>query len=47
MLMGAAAALQSLKAQWKNTPPSWSKSGDPCDAPWEGVTCNNSKITAL
>ncbi|KNA02988.1 hypothetical protein SOVF_213410, partial [Spinacia oleracea] len=44
---GDAAALQSLKAQWKNTPPSWSKSGDPCDAPWEGVTCNNSKITAL
>ncbi|KAL2920718.1 hypothetical protein RDABS01_012209 [Bienertia sinuspersici] len=42
-----AAVLRSLKAQWKNTPPSWSKSNDPCAAPWEGVTCNNSKITAL
>ncbi|XP_028081351.1 probable leucine-rich repeat receptor-like protein kinase At5g49770 [Camellia sinensis] len=42
-----AAALRSLKDQWQNTPPSWGKSGDPCAAPWEGVTCNNSRVTAL
>ncbi|CAL5335345.1 unnamed protein product [Camellia sinensis] len=41
------AALRSLKDQWQNTPPSWGKSGDPCVAPWEGVTCNNSRVTAL
>ncbi|XP_010688349.2 leucine-rich repeat receptor protein kinase HPCA1 isoform X1 [Beta vulgaris subsp. vulgaris] len=44
---GDAAALHSLKAQCQNTPPSWSKSDDPCAAPWEGVTCNKSRITAL
>ncbi|XP_021766713.1 probable leucine-rich repeat receptor-like protein kinase At5g49770 isoform X1 [Chenopodium quinoa] len=44
---GDAAALQSLKDQWKNTPPSWSKSDDPCATPWEGVICNSSRITAL
>ncbi|XP_074295598.1 leucine-rich repeat receptor protein kinase HPCA1 [Silene latifolia] len=42
-----AAVLQSLKAQWRNTPPSWRKSDDPCGASWEGVTCNNSRVTAL
>nr|TKR58877.1 putative leucine-rich repeat receptor-like protein kinase [Populus alba] len=42
-----AAALQSLKRQWQNTPPSWGQSPDPCGAPWEGVTCSNSRITAL
>lgn len=42
-----AAALQSLKKQWQNTPPSWGQSHDPCGAPWEGVTCSNSRITAL
>ena len=42
-----AAALQSLKDSWKNTPPSWDKSDDPCGAPWEGVTCNSSRVTAL
>ncbi|GMI89829.1 Vascular-Related RLK 1 [Hibiscus trionum] len=41
-----AAALQSLKDSWKNTPPSWDKSDDPCEA-WEGVTCNSSRVTAL
>lgn len=40
-------ALRSLKDQWQNTPPSWGKSDDPCGAPWEGVTCNNSRVTAL
>ncbi|TYI93219.1 hypothetical protein E1A91_D02G122700v1 [Gossypium mustelinum] len=42
-----AAALQSLKDSWQNTPPSWDKSDDPCGAPWEGVTCNSSRVTAL
>ncbi|XP_010275979.1 PREDICTED: probable leucine-rich repeat receptor-like protein kinase At5g49770 [Nelumbo nucifera] len=42
-----AVALQSLKEQWQNTPPSWGKSNDPCGAPWEGVTCTNSRVTAL
>ncbi|KAE9455852.1 hypothetical protein C3L33_12247, partial [Rhododendron williamsianum] len=42
-----AAALRSLNDQWRNTPPSWKKSGDPCGAPWEGVTCNSSRVTAL
>ncbi|KAJ6742429.1 LRR RECEPTOR-LIKE KINASE [Salix viminalis] len=42
-----AAALNSLKTQWQNTPPSWGQSDDPCGAPWEGVTCSNSRITAL
>ncbi|KAK3032208.1 hypothetical protein RJ639_036138 [Escallonia herrerae] len=43
----AAAVLMSLKDQWQNTPPSWGKSDDPCGAPWEGVACNNSRVTAL
>ncbi|KAM7262617.1 hypothetical protein ACFE04_000300 [Oxalis oulophora] len=42
-----AAALQSLKDSWENTPPSWTTSNDPCGVPWEGVTCNNSRVTAL
>ncbi|KAJ8624601.1 hypothetical protein MRB53_033131 [Persea americana] len=42
-----AAVLRSLTDQWKNTPPSWRKSDDPCDSQWEGVTCNNSRVTAL
>ncbi|XP_010537840.1 PREDICTED: probable leucine-rich repeat receptor-like protein kinase At5g49770 [Tarenaya hassleriana] len=42
-----AAAMRSLMDQWENTPPSWRESDDPCGTPWEGVTCNNSRITAL
>ncbi|CAJ2636090.1 unnamed protein product [Trifolium pratense] len=41
------AALRSLKDIWENTPPSWDKSDDPCGAPWEGVTCNKSRVTSL
>ncbi|KAF7825029.1 putative leucine-rich repeat receptor-like protein kinase [Senna tora] len=41
------AVLRSLKDIWENTPPSWDKSNDPCGAPWEGVTCNKSRITSL
>ncbi|KAL8517875.1 hypothetical protein ACS0TY_009257 [Phlomoides rotata] len=40
------AVLRSLKDQWDNTPPSWDKSDDPCMA-WEGVACNNSRVTSL
>ncbi|KAL5739803.1 hypothetical protein ACOSQ2_028983 [Xanthoceras sorbifolium] len=40
------AALQSLKDSWKNTPPTWGRSDDPCQD-WEGVKCNNSRVTAL
>ncbi|CAO2828632.1 unnamed protein product [Amaranthus hypochondriacus] len=39
-------ALQALTLGWKNLPPSWN-SGDPCDSRWEGITCNNSRITAI
>ncbi|KAG6672697.1 hypothetical protein I3842_16G072500 [Carya illinoinensis] len=42
-----AAALQSLKDMWKNTPPSWGHSEDPCGAPWDGVICNDTRVTAL
>ncbi|KAK1562176.1 hypothetical protein Q3G72_007468 [Acer saccharum] len=41
-----AAALQSLKDSWKNTPPTWGKSNDPCQD-WEGIVCSNSRVTAL
>ncbi|KAL3833943.1 hypothetical protein ACJIZ3_008679 [Penstemon smallii] len=40
------AALRSLKDQLENTPPSWDQSNDPC-ANWDGVSCNNSRITSL
>ncbi|KAK7250658.1 hypothetical protein RIF29_33224 [Crotalaria pallida] len=42
-----ATVLRSLKDIWQNTPPSWDKSDDPCGAPWEGVTCNKSRVTSL
>ncbi|XP_073142230.1 leucine-rich repeat receptor protein kinase HPCA1 isoform X2 [Henckelia pumila] len=41
-----AAVLRSLKDQWGNTPPSWDKSDDPCVS-WEGVSCNNARVTSL
>ncbi|CAN1278337.1 Leucine-rich repeat receptor protein kinase HPCA1 [Linum perenne] len=40
------AALQSLKEIWRNLPPSWMQSDDPCGS-WEGVTCKNSRVSAL
>ncbi|PIA59777.1 hypothetical protein AQUCO_00400579v1 [Aquilegia coerulea] len=43
-----AVALQSLKTQWENLPPSWDRSpNDPCGAQWEGITCNGTRVTAL
>ncbi|XP_038721983.1 probable leucine-rich repeat receptor-like protein kinase At5g49770 [Tripterygium wilfordii] len=44
---GDAAALQSMKSSWENTPPTWQQSNDPCGFPWEGVTCKDSRVTAL
>ncbi|KAL0452236.1 UNVERIFIED_CONTAM: putative leucine-rich repeat receptor-like protein kinase [Sesamum latifolium] len=41
-----AAVLRSLKDQLGGTPPSWDNSDDPC-ADWEGVACNNSRVTSL
>ncbi|KAL5741965.1 hypothetical protein ACOSP7_028697 [Xanthoceras sorbifolium] len=40
-----AAVLQSLK-NWRNTPPSWGKSDDPCED-WEGVKCTSARVTSL
>ncbi|XP_035546888.1 probable leucine-rich repeat receptor-like protein kinase At5g49770 [Juglans regia] len=44
------AVLNALKVAWKNTPPSWGYSDDPCGLRgWEGVTCNDStsRVTDL
>ncbi|EXC35197.1 putative leucine-rich repeat receptor-like protein kinase [Morus notabilis] len=41
------AVLHSLKEAWENTPPSWEESDDPCGGQWEGVKCNDSRVTAL
>ncbi|PKI44601.1 hypothetical protein CRG98_034956 [Punica granatum] len=42
-----AAVLMALRDSWLNTPPSWGESDDPCGGFWEGITCNNSRVTAL
>nr|XP_011466379.1 PREDICTED: probable leucine-rich repeat receptor-like protein kinase At5g49770 [Fragaria vesca subsp. vesca] len=42
-----ASVLQTLKVSWKNTPPSWDKSSDPCGFPWEGVQCTGARVTSL
>ncbi|WOK95895.1 putative leucine-rich repeat receptor-like protein kinase [Canna indica] len=48
---GDVSALKSLSEKWKNAPPSWGKSGDPCGESgerWEGVlNCSNSRVTEL
>ncbi|EHA8587935.1 putative leucine-rich repeat receptor-like protein kinase [Cocos nucifera] len=41
------AALRSLANNWKNTPPNWQQSDDPCGTHWEGVKCENSRVTNL
>nr|DAD38792.1 TPA_asm: hypothetical protein HUJ06_013114 [Nelumbo nucifera] len=35
-----AAALNSFKRLWKNTPPNWNNP-DPCNGNWVGITCNS------
>lgn len=43
----ADAALVAVREQWTDTPSSWSR-GDPCDQPWDGVTCNSEgRVTGL
>ncbi|XXG42028.1 hypothetical protein AAC387_Pa01g2381 [Persea americana] len=41
------AVLRSLKGEWQHTPPSWDTSDDPCDSKWEGIICNDSRVTGL
>ncbi|KAH9627144.1 hypothetical protein KSS87_018384 [Heliosperma pusillum] len=40
------AALTALTKGWKNLPQSW-KGGDPCGGKWEGITCDNIRITTI
>ncbi|CAL9003104.1 unnamed protein product [Prunus brigantina] len=43
-----AAVFISFKRAWKNLPLSWNdESNDPCGKKWEGVTCSDSRVTAL
>ncbi|RWW05974.1 hypothetical protein BHE74_00045272 [Ensete ventricosum] len=42
-----AAALRSMLSEWKNAPPTWGQSSDPCGMPWEGVFCDASRVTSL
>ncbi|KAK7246076.1 hypothetical protein RIF29_40934 [Crotalaria pallida] len=39
-------ALQIIKQEWQNTPPSW-ENPDPCDDGWEGIRCNNSRVIII
>ncbi|RWR90747.1 putative leucine-rich repeat receptor-like protein kinase [Cinnamomum micranthum f. kanehirae] len=41
------AVLRSLKDQWQHMPPSWDTSDDPCDSKWEGIICNDYRVTEL
>ncbi|KAI8531944.1 hypothetical protein RHMOL_Rhmol11G0175100 [Rhododendron molle] len=40
------AALKSLKDAWTNIPPNWD-GPDPCGSSWDGIQCNNSRITSI
>ncbi|XP_042428243.1 leucine-rich repeat receptor protein kinase HPCA1-like [Zingiber officinale] len=42
-----AAALRSILQDWQNAPPNWGQSDDPCGMPWDGVSCENSRVTSL
>ncbi|KAH7667422.1 Non-specific serine/threonine protein kinase protein [Dioscorea alata] len=33
--------------EWENTPPSWERSDDPCGTPWEGISCEDSRVTVV
>ncbi|CAL5407199.1 unnamed protein product [Camellia sinensis] len=39
-------ALIGLKEVWQNTPPNWVRS-DPCGDGWDGIRCNNSRVTSI
>jgi hypothetical protein len=38
--------LLSLMGDMKNTPPNW-VGIDPCGSKWEGIICNNLRVTSL
>ncbi|XP_058188480.1 leucine-rich repeat receptor protein kinase HPCA1-like isoform X2 [Rhododendron vialii] len=40
------AALENLKDAWTNIPPNWN-GHDPCGSSWDGIQCNNSRITSI
>ncbi|KAK4402053.1 putative leucine-rich repeat receptor-like protein kinase [Sesamum angolense] len=40
------AALNALKASWKNLPPNW-VGGDPCGSKWDGINCTDTRVTSL
>jgi len=40
-------ALSTLKYEWKNAPPSWEGSEDPCGDHWEGIECSNSRVITM
>ncbi|URD93569.1 Leucine-rich repeat receptor-like protein kinase [Musa troglodytarum] len=40
-------ALKALSNQWKNTPPNWRHSDDPCGDQWDGVSCTYSRVKEL
>ncbi|KAG9443445.1 hypothetical protein H6P81_014785 [Aristolochia fimbriata] len=42
-----AAVVLSLKKSWRNVPPSWENSSDPCGEGWEGISCTETRITSL
>ncbi|XP_042427559.1 leucine-rich repeat receptor protein kinase HPCA1-like isoform X1 [Zingiber officinale] len=42
-----AAVLRSILQDWQDAPPSWGQSDDPCGMPWDGVVCQNSRVTSL
>ncbi|KAL3515799.1 hypothetical protein ACH5RR_022701 [Cinchona calisaya] len=39
-------AMQALRGEWKNTPPSW-VGPDPCGMRWDGITCINYRIVSI
>ncbi|RWW67307.1 hypothetical protein BHE74_00025256 [Ensete ventricosum] len=41
------AVLRSMLNQWENAPPTWGQSDDPCGTPWEGVSCDSTRVTEL
>lgn len=42
----AVSTLNSLKSNWKNTPPNWT-GYDPCGGGWEGIGCTGPRITSM
>nr|XP_016469753.1 PREDICTED: probable leucine-rich repeat receptor-like protein kinase At5g49770 [Nicotiana tabacum] len=39
-------ALFAIKSSWNNLPPNWEGS-DPCGSSWEGIICNDSRVTSI